>query len=248
MIVANILDEIKSAADALGVVTEGHGIGDGKSYEAWVLLRMVLELKHHGYDIEVRDAADDVVTELRLRGAPGHMKPSVLNPPANWPTHVFIGSIPYNFEIHLGLEVSGASGASHELDISVLPHELAVQCRDAGGGVYSGHVTHAVELKAYDSDKSLPMGFPRALLGTAMDLDPTWGISRIIFETHGGHSQRFSRRGTTYALLTTAKLTDNAKGLLAHHGMIAGEQVEPAGSQNEIGYVVADIRKLLYEP
>lgn len=248
MAFSDIQTKIKDAASKLSLVAKGLGKQDGKAYEAWVLLELAARLHAMKYDVRGCNPTGATVTDFRLRGGPGHMPGVHDKLTTDTPSHLALSGSYADLELHISIEVVGMSEATHELDVSVLPAREGYSCRLNGGGPYRGHVLLGVELKAYDEEKTLPMGLPRALLGTAVDLDPTWAITGFAYSISSGEVKTFSRKRTRYALLTTTTLSESGQSLLANHGIMAGEELEPGKNEDVIDKLVTEISELLGPP
>lgn len=246
---SDVQEEIVEAADALGLIAPDLGSGKGKAYEAWVLFEIAVKLMERGYGVLPCGPSETVVNAFRLRGSPGGMPDAATPASADPPSHFVLEGNLQSLEMHIGVQVRGISGASHEVDVSVLPRELGRTCRRNGGGIFQGPLSHGLELQAYDAQFKLSQVMPRALLGVALDLDPTWALVQVVYRTQGGGERSFSPIWrTSYGLLTTTLLYENSRSLLQHHGVIIGEQVLPGQNEQAVERVVDEIAQLLGAP
>jgi hypothetical protein len=145
------------------------------------------------------------------------------------PSHLRVVGEDDILEIHVGLQIMGVSGSTHEIDITVLSAMHGWQLRLQGGGPYDGPLEVGLELKAYDGKHKLNQVFPRALVGVAVDVDPTWLFPILSLRTHGGAVRRSYRvRRPLFGLATSTTLYDNSRRLLEHHGALAADALTPS--------------------
>lgn len=239
MEIDDVFDELHDAAAQLGVVAPDFGTSKGKAYEVWIMLELVVGLMSRGFDVHPHDCDDDLEPYFRVSGSPAGM-PGKGSKDA--PCHFTFERHGRAIELHLGLNHRGISGSTHELDLTFVHAGGAYAIRQSGGGPWDGAPVVGLELKAYADTHKLPHDIPRALLGVALDLDPTWPVTAWTFHTFGGGVRRLSptfRAG--YALLTATELHAASDQYLTHHGVIARGQVIPGGDVAAIDEVVAMI-------
>lgn len=247
MEIADVQPQIEAAANKLAIVAPSLGTNKGKAYEAWILFEIAVRLLERGYEVRPVGPSGADVSAFRLRGSPSGMPTeAATNDP---PSHFFLAGSKAELEMHVGVQVQGVSGTPHEVDISVLPLSLGVLCRQSGGGYYNGPLHHGLELKAYDTKHKLNQGMPRALLGVALDLDPTWATDHWICLTFARSPRLLSKASRArYALLTSTRLYDNSRLLLGEHGVLSGEHLLPAGDEAAISILVEEIAAILGDP
>ncbi len=226
MELTDLEEAIAEAADDLASLAPSVG-GKGKAYEVWILFELAVRLMRAGYPVAVRDPADIDLGVFRVRGAPGGM-PDADAPGDDNPSHFHVAGEAHDLEIHVGLQVQGVSTSRHEIDITVLPAEIGRKLRDEGGGPYAGPLMLGLELKAYDGKHKLSQGFPRALVGVAVDVDPAWLHPRIGLFTHGGGLKVLHAADRTlFGLATSTDLYANSRTYLEHHGIVFEEGLAP---------------------
>lgn len=226
---ADIRKELRKAARALGQIAPDVGTGKGKAYEVWLLLEVCVRLRGRGYRVAAVDHVGSPVRKFRARGSPGGMPsgPST----GREPCHVEIDGRG-GFELHLGLQHLGGGGATHEIDLALLPAEAAVDCRGGGGGAYDGPHWVAIEAKAYDSKHKLDQSIARALVGVAADLDPLSVLDRVsVWAGRGRPVPLHSARLRPVSILATSTgVYDNSRRLLDGFSMVCFDRLVPASS------------------
>jgi hypothetical protein len=230
---ADMKAKLKAAAAALSVAAPDVAKGEGKTYEAWVLLEIARRVSN-GISVTARDHTGALTTHFRVRGGPGFI-PAVEAPPGQ-PCHFLLDGPKDTAELHSGLRHRGISTDTHELDISVLDDAVADYIRHHGGGpVDDWGPEHGawlgVELKEYGSGTTLPKGYARALLGVANDLDH-WGWVQI------GPGRRLEAHNPIpiiFFLLTTAKL-GSSQAFTDHWDLNGRSDVRPGneGALDEV--------------
>lgn len=245
MPIVNLLGKLQAAATALGIAAPSIGASKGKAYEVWIMLEIAARLKRRGVKVYPLNQNNQMETNLRVNGAPANM-PGV-DPSGSAACHFLFVRDANIVELHLGLNHLGLSGATHEIDLSVLPAAQGWELRQKGGGPFDGHVHVGLELKAHSDQYKLDHSIPRALLGVAIDLDPSWPIQGWTFHTAGGGSGcRMDRTSKTrLAVMTTTQLFDSSRQYLEHHGAGAHADVTPGGNTAAIDAVVDWIDELL---
>ncbi|WP_447753328.1 hypothetical protein [Sphingopyxis fribergensis] len=227
------LTKLGDAANALGILAPDVGTGAGKAYEAWIMLELALRLKHQGIAVLPLDHNNLWEWHFRIAGGPANM-PGAGTTKGNEPCHFLISNGRKHVELHLGLQHRGSSGATHEIDISVVDAKRARALRIAGGGPYRGSGKVGLELKAFDAKHKLPQHFPRALIGIAVDLDPLWLAGRALPSGRQKKSSVRRIQRTRYAVVTTTQLYENSRLLVEHHGGSVHDLVEPGPNDAEI--------------
>lgn len=239
---SDVATAIFDAATALGLAAPTLG-AKGKSYEIWVMLALATRLEDAGVVATPVGPDGKLVGDFVFRGAPGHMPSAGAGPDA--PSHIRLRRDGVTFEMHIGLQHVGVSEATHEVDICIVPARTARILRRLGGGPYHGQLGVALELKAFSAKYKLDQGIPRALVGVAVDLDPTWPIVEWTFKTSGGHAHSFTRmRRGCFSLVTTTKLYDNSARYLKHHGARSAQEVLPGSNEHFLDEIVSEILDL----
>lgn len=233
---------LRSAARTFATVMPDVAKGKGRAYEAWVMLALANRLVSHGYKVAAVDSAGNAVRKLRLRKNPSVMSSDAM--PKTSPCHLVIWRHPYRkFELHLGMQHRGESGALHEIDLSVVPHEPAKALRSKGGGPWSGKTCFAFELKAYKLGTKLDLGIGRSMIGVAYDLDPCRGDFEIRLTRRGRAVGWPIRRGSTpwLYLVTSAGLYPDTTKLLNWHGGAAYPAVVPKTNEAPLDDLLEDM-------
>lgn len=244
MELTDLQEAIAEAADDLATVAPTVG-GKGKAYEVWILFELAVRLIQAGYPVLAMDPADIEVGLFRVRGAPGGM-PDADAEGDDTPSHLRVVGENDILEIHVGLQIMGVSGSTHEIDITVLSAMHGWQLRLQGGGPYDGPLVVGLELKAYDGKHKLNQVFPRALVGVAVDVDPTWLFPILALRTHGGAVRRSYRvRRPLFGLATSTTLHDNSRRLLEHHGALAADALTPSQVGDAFDQIVVAMSAVL---
>ncbi|WP_182084297.1 hypothetical protein [Aureimonas sp. ME7] len=213
-----LTDAIQQAAVQVSIHAPSFSSGNGKAFETWIFLEAAAVLQTNNA-VLARDSHGKPTSEFRVCGAPSNL-PTMSTSAASEPCHFLVGD---HRELHAGLLHRGASGDSHELDVSVVStHDAAVLRHGRNREPYQGTRYAGIELKEYDAAGSLPKTYARALLGVALDLDPLRFIypvelrlgGQAVFHWHDGFFN-----SPNYMLLTTAALTGPTRSLLNHYRM-----------------------------
>ncbi|UAJ12611.1 hypothetical protein [Polymorphobacter megasporae] len=218
------LDAVEAAATKVAVTATSVARGEGKAYEAWVLMELAARLAVEN-TVVACDHTGSPTNVFRVRGGPGYM-PVATSTNLDEPCHFRIGKWR---ELHSGLRHRGQSGDSHELDISVIDAWAAdILRRSSVPAPFEGVVCVAVELKEYDDSYTLPKTYARALLGVALDLNPAklCGPVEIVMRGKINHWLEGSSYPTTYVLMTTTAFTAPTKGLLEFYDVLPVECAE----------------------
>jgi hypothetical protein len=197
------LTDLQSAIDAL----LDHPLGvsqyslvrlvEEKAYEAYVFglcLRAVREL---GVTPVLRGINGPPVPFV-FRGAPGQIHSTARN--YGFAEFSLNGD---DFEIHAGVEFTGASYMTHELDVCVMRAEDAEQCRRQPDDPHSASLVAGFECKFYAGN--LQKGLGRAFVGLIDDMGSNLRVSG--FCSNSAHPQlrkyfRPQRRPFPHFLLT----------------------------------------------
>lgn len=234
---------LTAAARTLGGVAPDIASGVGHAYEAWVAFEIAVRLKVHFSVVPCDHAGVSLMpgSVFRVRGAPGNIRPAGRVEPEA-PCHFVIGNSPQLAEIHIDVEHRGASGATHEIDVSIVRQAQAAYIRAQPlGGPFVGNRILAVELKAYDRAAALSPSFARSLLGVREDLENFWPLQRLsVVHHHGRYSIEFGPHEQSYWLLTTARL-DNSDSLLSHHGVGHQDQLLPGNNELVLDKMVSEV-------
>ncbi len=150
-----MLPDVKNALDAIlgGIAILKSASGAGRIFELFVMTRIANELRTSGCEVWLqrsdgtRIQAGDSDRRFIQRGGSPKGIPLISDGPDNATTIVFrkirSGS---EWEIWKGIQFDGRSGASHEIDIAVVPREVAQNLRTSGGQLF-GRPRVAIECK-----------------------------------------------------------------------------------------------------
>lgn len=245
MTIDDVLDELRDAADDLGITAPHFGTSKGKAYEIWVILELVARLRERGLRIEAHDRNDRFEPCFRVSGAPADM-PGSGDGGAPGPCHFKIHGRFGWVELHLGLNNRGMSGASHEIDLAIISGLDGLRLRSAGGGPFEGRVEIGLELKAFSAKHKLPHDIPRALLGVAIDLDPAWALAGCSLHSHGGRLRWGWRKDRTQlAVVTATDIYLSSQQYLTFHEARAYARVLPDGNEQAPEDIVDEIEDLV---
>lgn len=236
------VEALRTAARTFATVMPDVAKGKGRAYEAWVMLALANRLVTQGYKVAAVDSAGKAVRKLRLRKNPSPMASAATSKTS--PCHLVIWQHPYGkFELHLGMQHLGASGALHEIDLSIVPHERASALRANGEGPWSGPTCFIFELKAYKLDTKLDLGIGRSMVGVSHDLNPFSGEFKVQV-THRGRTvgwSNFCNVQPRLYLVTTAGLYPDTTKLLEWYGGVAYPGVVPKKNEHPLDDLLEDM-------
>lgn len=138
-------------------------IAEGKQYEFYILAGVVKALRRMHADLEPRDINDARVGTYSFR-----MGPSRIFSPASSPSFLNIDLPTGEFELHNSLEVEGKSGVLHELDICILPKDVAATCRHRSRNPGNDDISFYAECKYRGDRIGLDLG--RGFVGLTADV------------------------------------------------------------------------------
>jgi len=131
-------------------------------YEGFVFSCVIEALTRLGATLEVRDEMDQPSTVFEF-----HTKPSLIFTQGSY--YILVGFQQTQYELHTNLRAAGYSGTLHELDVCLLKHEEAQQCRDSRQSPIRKHVVFFAECKCYQ--RPLPLHIGREYLGLAQEFN-----------------------------------------------------------------------------
>jgi len=170
-----------------------------KAYEAYVFglcLRAVREL---GVQPLLRGISA-VPNPFIFRGAPGTIHSQNRN--YGYASFNLNG---YEFEIHAGVEFTGTSGMTHELDVCIMRAEAAQACRSQPNDPLASSVFAAWECKFYD--ETLDKHLARAFVGLVDDLGTNLRLAGFCSnQTHGQMRDYFQPQRRPYPHLVLTPL------------------------------------------
>lgn len=215
----DLIANVQNAAKNLKINAPSVGTSKGKAYEVWLMLEIAYKLKKENFVLLPHGCDDKPAKIFRVSGSPANM-PAHNGKVSKSPCHFkFYKSKNKVFELHLGLKVSGCSGADHEVDLLIIEHSQALALRLAGGGPFDGNLIVALELKAFDKEGKLPHDISRAFLGVGVDVGGCWFfmINKVIHYA---------------AIFTSADLYRSSELLLSHHSIYFHKRVDPNEKAN----------------
>lgn len=169
------LADLQSAIDAL--LNHPLGIGqyqlirpvEEKAYEAYVFGLCIRAVRELG-SIPVLRGINGPPAPFVFRGAPGQIHSIARN--YGFAEFSLNGE---DFEIHAGVEFTGASGMTHELDVCIMRAEDAERCRQQPDDPPSASLVAGFECKFYAGN--LQKGLGRAFVGLIDDMGSNLRLS-----------------------------------------------------------------------
>ncbi|MFZ4689437.1 MAG: hypothetical protein ACOYLS_09380, partial [Polymorphobacter sp.] len=207
--------------------------GQGKALEAWVLMKLATTVSRSmatSWQVTLRRGDGSLLppgATFDLPAQRSRIQPSSLTAPG----FVLLQHRIYSdrrVELHGSLQWKGRSNAKHEIDVSVLPAQIAEAIRNNGGGYPRGLPIVAVECK--DKGGFGPLDETRQTLARMYDLalvtQPVSGWSCRIYETatHTTWGQKSSKylsffaKGT-FAIVRAGKFQSGAATLASHYSI-----------------------------
>jgi len=200
----------------------------GKAYEAWVFLKLksLMDQSTVISNVTLRNhSGQPTPSPVVVRGGPGNiLRAGGPNGP-NYASYVSFevpqaGGAVNEYEMHLGVQFTGRSGAAHEFDISIIPRGVGQHFRTHGPGRPTGHPRVGLELKKYGSN--LDVSIPRGFIGALFDCSH-WGRQRIVWpiqhEAIGTSLQINNGRGKL-CIVTNRRLSPFAVDLCNRFGIM----------------------------
>jgi hypothetical protein len=149
-----MLSEVRTAlGNVLGGTTVlRRAAGRGRLFELFVLTGIARRLQNHGFDVWLQRSNGSRIyptdTDRRFiqRGGAPSGVPSAAHGAGNASVIAFRTGTGSRWEIWNGIQFQGRSGATHEIDIALVPAEVGDDLR-VGGGVPFGRPRVAIECK-----------------------------------------------------------------------------------------------------
>ena len=157
---------INDVRDALrGIVGSAthlkHSAGAGRVFELYVMTGIAIALKAQGYEVFVRRSdgsrvrpTDPDRSFVQRGGAPSGIA-AAADGVANASSIVFRRGNGPAWEMLNGVTFQGRSGAYHEIDVAIVPADVATTLRDSGGGSPLGRPRISVECKDVGTNGSV---------------------------------------------------------------------------------------------
>lgn len=150
------------AAVAASAVTLQHANGAGRAFELFVMTRIALELRSEQFEVWLQRSdgtrihrGDSDRRFIQRGGAPTGVS-SKHDGPDNASVIGFRWRRRPAWEIWNGIQFGGRSGASHEIDIAIVPSSVGEAIREqVGGGIPIGRPRVAIECKDVGQTGSL---------------------------------------------------------------------------------------------
>jgi hypothetical protein len=150
-----MLTDVQAALDSIlgSVATLQNANGAGRIFELFVMTRVANELRIRGCEVWLqrsdgtRIRAGDSDRRFIQRGGSPKGVPAISKGPNNASTMVFRkGNRGSEWEFWNGIQFQGRSGASHEIDIAIVPRQVGQDLRSTGGQPF-GRPRVAIECK-----------------------------------------------------------------------------------------------------
>ena len=160
-----------------------------KEYEKYVFLLVLLAVKEAGANVAFFGInTGKNPSSLILRSSPGYMYSTRHNY-----AHAKCKLEDKEFEIHLGVQYIGKSGAKHEVDVSMIDYKSACKSRVNKELPKHSGIHLAIECKLYDSWLGVIQG--RAFVGLLADMRHLEYKGFVTNGTSKGLSKYFSPNG-----------------------------------------------------
>ncbi|MDU0460279.1 MAG: hypothetical protein RW306_16245 [Geobacteraceae bacterium] len=134
-----------------------------RAFEAYIFSLVVKAVREAGGTVQLMGIQSGLNPDpVVFRGGPGQMSSTSQN-------FVYAHCTLNNkrFEVHVDVQYQGASGATHEIDVSIYDADRANAVRASGAVPGIRYLSGAIECKFYDS--SLGTGLGRAFVGLVAD-------------------------------------------------------------------------------
>jgi hypothetical protein len=206
------INDVQAAANALhrgfsAILNSNH---TGKLFEAWLMLEIGLVLRSRRWTVSWVDPGRH--GGMIFRGGPGSLNPTT----ALEPGYLSLTRGGKDYEIHNSIRYRGASGVSHEVDISALSRSNADAAR-LNKTAPQGLPRMALELKNYSD--SMGIGLTRSALMSFLDL------SYFCFPRPPAHL--ILPRFFISAVVTSANGVGSSEALLQFYGSKILRNVKP---------------------
>ena len=241
-----MISAVRSALDSLlgTIATLRSATGMGRIFELFVLTGIAIRLQSHGLDVWLQrsdgtrvEPSDPDRRFIQRGGAPSGVPPAAAGPGYASVIGFTTNGSGSLWEIWNGIQFQGRSGATHEIDIAVVPGEIGNHLRTIGGFPF-GRPRVAIECK----DVGQP-GSPdemRALVARLYDLTllqshhayvpsppPLQAIYPGDLPTHGFYRARMTYWNENHHTMNAiARRTGFSQGAVAMTGYYA---IEPHG-------------------
>ncbi|HLG55472.1 MAG TPA: hypothetical protein VI485_09075 [Vicinamibacterales bacterium] len=251
-----MLSEVRTAlSQVLGASSVlRRAAGRGRLFELFILTGIATRLRNHGCDVWLQRSdgsriysGDSDRRFVQRGGAPSGM-PSAAQGTVNASVIAFRTASGSQWEIWNGIQFQGRSGATHEIDIAVVPAQIGNDLRTSGGGVPFGRPRVAIECK--DVGTAGTVDEMRALVARLYDLTILQGhqphfnfnppYQAIYPGNLGGHSFHSSRfrywdenRHTMNALARRAGFSAGSVALTSYYAIEPHGRIRVGSSETD---------------
>lgn len=158
-----MIADVQSALDAItgSVVSLSHASGAGRIFELFVMSGIGRRLQHRGFTVWLQRSdgrpirSTDPDRRFFQRGGAPTGVPAASQGPNNASTIGFRWGYRPAWEIWNGIQFGGRSGATHEIDVAVVPAAVGDALRTAAGGAPVGRPRVSIECKDVGASGSL---------------------------------------------------------------------------------------------
>lgn len=150
-----MITDVRAAIDSIlgNVATLSNANGAGRIFELFIMTGVAVQLQGQGFDVWLQRSDGSRIGPndpdrrfIQRGGAPTGVPPAVAGPGNASVIGLRRLASGSEWEIWNGIQFEGRSGATHEIDIAVVPREVGVQLRLTGGLPF-GRPRVAIECK-----------------------------------------------------------------------------------------------------
>ncbi|EPC4056158.1 TPA: hypothetical protein NG573_004600 [Vibrio parahaemolyticus] len=182
-----------------------------KAFEVYVFSLVVKAVKKAGGKVEIRGInTGPNPKQLVFRGSPGLMSSTTQDF-----TYASCQLNKKQFEIHVGVQYLGTSGAQHELDVSIFDTDRADTIRKLKVLPDNRSLRGGIECKLYDSDLGVSLG--RTFVGLVSDLGSLTSKSFVSNGSHAGLADFFSKSGRPDPFFRLSPLNQEVEERFVRH-------------------------------
>lgn len=183
------VDSILSSSTGSNTLSQFNSATRGHVFEAYVFSLVLQAVVDAGGSVVIKGIlSGDNPSPIMFRGGPGQMSSRTQD--FSFAECSING---HEFEVHVGVQYVGTSGALHEIDVSIFDHDRAEQIREDRVIPNTRNLRAAIECKFYDSSLGVNLG--RTFVGLVSDMG---GLKIKSFATNGrnkGLAEYFSKSG-----------------------------------------------------
>jgi hypothetical protein len=150
-----VINSVQTALNSIlgNVATLNNANGAGRIFELFIMTGVAVQLQSQGFDVWLQRsdgtrilASDANPTFVQRGGAPTGVAPASAGPSNASVIGLRKLSTGSEWEIWNGIQFEGRSGATHEIDIAIVPGQVGMQLRQTGGMPF-GRPRVAIECK-----------------------------------------------------------------------------------------------------